>query len=317
MAKRNANSRRRGLPAAAIAVLGIASLATGTAQDKTQIAVREGVARNVYITATDSDGARAKGLTPQDVSIREDGETREVLSVAPATETMQIAMLVDDSGPGIQHIRVGVGEFIQVLRNDAEIAIVSTAGQNVVVVDFTRDYGALINGVRGLVTRTTSGGYLLDGMHEAARTLQRRAAARPVIVVLAIEGTEFSNITANRVLEGIRLSGAVVHVLNVGKPALKTMSPLAQRPSQSLHDSLDETITRGTVMVEAPRRSGGRFEQLVEFSGVPLRLSEIARDLRDQLVVTYARPRSAKGARKIDVSIKRGGIKLRAPKHIS
>ena len=65
---------------------------------------------------------------------------------------------------------------------------------------------------------------------------------------------------------------------------------------------------------EAPRRSGGRLEQLGQASGIPARLATIAYELRDQLMVTYGRAQSAKPAEKIEVSVKRRGMRVRAPK---
>jgi len=296
--------------------VGIAlSGAAAVAQDPPSTAVREGVARRVYISVTDDKGAAPQDLTPQEVTIKEDGAERAVLQVGPATETMQIVMLVDDSGAGIQHIREGVAGFLRIVQRTAEIAIVSTAAQNTVLVDFTSDPGALMNGVNRLNTRTTSGGYLLDAIQESAHTLVRRQAARPVIVVLALEGKEFSNVPAARVLDAVRQSGAMVHVLTVGKPSLETMTGLNQRPTESFHQSLDETLARHTVLGEAPRRSGGRVEQLGQASGIPKRLAEIAYELRDQLAVTYARPASAKPAERLDVAVKRRGLKVRAPKY--
>jgi VWFA-related protein len=299
------------------AVFSGAGIALAAAQDPAQVAVREGVARNVYISAVDKDGAVVTDLKPEEIVVREDGKPRDVLKVEPATDPLQVALLIDDSGAGIQHIREGVARFIQVLRNRAEIAIVSTAGQNSVVVDFTSDYGAQMNGVNRLVTRTTSAGHLLDAIHEAAQALQRREARRPAVVVLALEGAEYSSVAPDHVYEAIRRSGAVVHVLSIGTPTLKTMTTRSQRPTDSVHEALDETVARGKVIVEAPRRSGGRLEQVLQPTGIPNKLMEIAYELRDQLAVTYARPASPKGPEKIDVSIKRRGIKLRAPKHVS
>jgi len=301
--------------AAASILLGAARLAA--AQDAAAIAVREGVARNIYVTVADDKGVAPSDLTPQEVEVKEDGAVRRVLAVKPATETMQIVMLVDDSGAGIQHIREGVAGFLRIVQRTAEIAIVSTAAQNTVLVDFTSDPGALMNGVNRLSTRSTSGGYLLDAIQESANTLVRRQAPRPVIVVLALEGKEFSNVPAARVLDAVRQSGAIVHVLTVGKPSLETMTGLNQRPTESFHQSLDETLARHTVLGEAPRRSGGRVEQLGQASGIPKRLAQIAYELRDQLAVTYARPASAKPAERLDVAVKRRGLKVRAPKYAS
>jgi len=71
------------------------------------------------------------------------------------------------------------------------------------------------------------------------------------------------------------------------------------------------------VLGEAPRRSGGRVEQLGQASGIPKRLAEIAYELRDQLAVIYAKPASAKPAERLDVAVKRRGLKVRAPKYVS
>jgi hypothetical protein len=56
---------------------------------------------------------------------------------------------------------------------------------------------------------------------------------------------------------------------------------------------------------------------VLEVTGIQNRLGDVARELRDQLVVTYARPQSEKPPQRIDISTKRRGIKLRAPRHAS
>ena len=298
------------------AALAISAGAGPSAQTPAQIAVREGLARNVYIAATDEKGAPAADLTPQELTVKEDGASRNVLDVGPATEPMQIVLLIDDSGPGIRDIREGVASFVRIVQDSAEVAIVTTAKQNTVLVDFTSDRGALLNAVNRLTSRTTSGGYLLDAIQESARTLVRREARRPVIVVLALEGTEYSNVAAAQVLEDVRRSAAIVHVVSVGKPRMKTMTSWNQRPTDSVHEALDETMARSSVFAEATRRSGGRLEQVGQATGIPTRLSEIAYELRDQLVVTYVRPQSAKPAEKIEIAVKRRGVKVRAPKWV-
>ena len=298
--------------AAASILLGAARLAA--AQDAAAIAVREGVARNIYVTVADDKGVAPSDLTPQEVEVKEDGAVRSVLAVKPATEPMQIVLLVDDSGPGIRDVREGVAGFIRIVQRTAEIAIISTAKQNTVLVDFTSDPGALIHAVNRLTTRTTTGGYQLEAIRESALTLMRRSAGRPVIVVLALEGKEYSSLSSKAVLDDVRRSGALVHVISVGKPSMKTMTSWNQRPTDSIHEALDETITRNTVFAEAPRRSGGRLDQVGQPSGIPSRLAAVAYELRDQLVVTYGRPPSSKPAEKIEVAVKRQGMKVRAPK---
>lgn len=296
--------------------LAIVAVSTALAQEQAPVAEGAGLTRTVYVSAVTGAGAAAVDLTPSEITVREDNSVREVLATAPATDPMQIVLLVDDSGPAIQRIREGVAQFLRILQNHADFAIVSTGGRNTLLTDFTREPSALAAALGRLVTRTASGAYLLDGLHEAARTLREREAPRPVIVAIALEGSEYSNLPPARVLEALRQSGAVLHVLSIGKPTLKTMVPWGQRPTDSIHENLDENIARTNVISQGPRLSGGRLEQVVEPSGIAARLGAIAYDLRDQLAVTYARPPGAKPASKLEISVTRRGIKLRAPRTV-
>ena len=61
--------------------------------------------RVIYVSALDEKGAPVAGLGPSDFVVREDKVAREVLSVAPATEPMQIALLVDNSQAAEPYIR--------------------------------------------------------------------------------------------------------------------------------------------------------------------------------------------------------------------
>src|SRR5690242_6905641 len=61
--------------------------------------------RSVYASALDPSGAPVPNLGPSDFVVREDKVAREILSVAPATDPMQIALLVDNSQAGEQYTR--------------------------------------------------------------------------------------------------------------------------------------------------------------------------------------------------------------------
>src|SRR5262245_7928154 len=114
------------------AALAVAAGSVGIAQTPAQIAVREGLARNVYIYAVGEKGTPATDLTPQEVRVKEDGTPRNVLDVQPASAPMHVVLLVDDSGPGIQEVREGVASFVRIVLGSAEVAIVTTAKQNTV-----------------------------------------------------------------------------------------------------------------------------------------------------------------------------------------
>jgi hypothetical protein len=232
--------------------------------------------------------------------------------VQRATAPLEIALLVDDTGPGLRFIREGVGGFIQRLGGLAEIALVSTGGRNSLLVDFTGRVDALYQGVRQLITRTTSGAYLLDGIGEAIKALNQREAERPVIVVVTLEGPEFSSVRADRLLDELQRSRAILHVVSLGKPTLKTMTGWNEMPSQSLRENLDENINRKKFLEDGSRQSGGSLEQVLADSGIPVALHALAEELASQYVVVYRRPEGPSPPKKITVSVKRSGVKVRA-----
>ena len=279
-----------------------------------QHATPGGPTHHIYITALDKDGVPVKDLAPADVKVREDGGVMPVVGVQAATGPMAVALLVDDTGPGLRYIREGAGQFIQRLAGHAEISLVSI-GKNITLVDYTTRVDALYTGVRQLQTQNSAsavdGAYLLDAAHDAIRALQQREAERPVIVVLTLETAEFSSRRADPMLEELQRSGAALYVVTLGKPVLKTMTGWNEGPTQSLRENLDETGNRRKFLEQGSKRSGGRLEQVLLDSGVPGAMIGIAGELLSQYVVVYSRDVSKPASRKIEVSANRAGIKIR------
>ena len=214
--------------------------------------------RHIYISAIDKKGEPVAGLTAKDLTVREDGVKRDVLNVQAATAPLTIALLVDDTGPGIRFIREGVGMFMHRLGGLAEIALISTGGRNTTIVDFTRRLDELYQGVRQLSTRTTTGAYLLDGVHDAIGALNDRESERPVIVVLTLEGPEFSNLRADRLIGELLRSGATMHVVALGKPTLKTMTSWNEMPASRCARTSTRTSTgRSSSKTDRGSRADG------------------------------------------------------------
>jgi hypothetical protein len=204
--------------------------------------------RHAYFAVVDRKGDPVTDLRSADVRIRADGEERQVLGVQRAPAPLEIALLVDDSGPGLRFIREGVGAFIQRLGGHAEMSLTSTGGKNTALVDFTTQVNDLYAGVRQLTTRNTAnsvdGAYLLDAVHNAIDSLNTRTPERPVIVIVTLEAAEFSSRRADRLLAELQGSRAVLHVVSLGKTTLKTMSSWNEGPMQSLREGLDENMNR-------------------------------------------------------------------------
>jgi hypothetical protein len=147
-------------------------------------------------------------------------------------------------------------------------------------------------------------------VHDAIEALRTRGPERPAIVIVMLEGAEFSS-RADRLLTELQGSRAVLHVVALGKPTLKTMSSWNEGPMQALRENLDENMNRKKFLEDGARQSGGRFEQVLVDSGVPPALKAVAQELASQYVVVYRRPGES-SARKINITSTRGGVKVRA-----
>jgi VWFA-related protein len=262
--------------------------------------------RNVYVSVVDSAGAPVQGLTAADFTVREDSAAREVLSAGPATTPMQLALLIDDSqasSAAIPQIREGVNAFIDALAGKAEIAVITIGERPTINTEYTTSADVLKRGVAKIFSHMGSGAYLLEGVVDASRGLEKRKAERPVIVVLTFEGgPEFSNLTHDRVLEQLQRSGATLHVLAVGTPA----------------NSLSEEMrNRNVVIAEGTARTGGRRDQLLAESAIPNRFKQLADELTHQYVVTYGRPETLIPPERISVGVSKPGLTVRARTRIS
>jgi hypothetical protein len=275
-------------------------VATGAALVSGRLAA-QAIQRSVFVTALDRDGDAVLNLQPSDIVVREDGVQREVLRIVPADEPMQIAILVDDSQaaePFIRDYRVALTDFITTMTEPLEsgarneIALISLADRPTILSEYTRDREALLKGVSRIFATMGSGTYLLEGIIETSRGIMRRGSRRPVIIAITAEGYEFSNRHYNQVLEPLRLSGAALYVVIMG------------RRVNNAHD-------RAVVLDEGPRDTGGRLETLLTGTALTGWLERLAVELRSQYRATYARPDTLIPPERVTVSAARPDLTVR------
>jgi len=163
-----------------LAIVTLIAVARPTDAHGQERAAPAGPTHHIYITAVSKDGIPVKDLAPADIKVREDGTIKPVVAVQAATAPLTIALLVDDTGPGLRYIREGAGQFIQRLAGHSEIALVSIA-KNITLVDYTTRVEQLYNGVRQLQTQNSATAvdraYLLAPTTRSARS---RSARRSV-----------------------------------------------------------------------------------------------------------------------------------------
>lgn len=290
--------------AAAAAAAALLALPFGSAQGQQQPPqerASEARAISIHASVVDGKGEPVTGLTADDFRVREDGRAREVLKAGPATEPMQIALLVDDSEAAtgaIPYIRDGVTQFIEALAGKAEIAIITVGERPTSVTPYTSSVERLKQGVGRLFARSGAGAYLTEAIRDASRGLARREGQRRAIVAVTIEGVEFSNLFAKQVLDDLYESGATLHVIGLGTSTAQLN---------------DEMRNRNIVLVEGSDNTGGRRDTLVSPLAIPDRLEQLAQELTSQYVVTYSRPETLIPPERLDVAVQRPDLTVRAP----
>lgn len=265
--------------------------------------ISQALERSLYVTMLDKSGAPVPNLGPTDFIVREDNMAREVLRVVPASEPMQIAIMVDNStasGPYVPDIRRALPSFIEKLaaptasgrRN--EIALITLGNRPTILADYSLEAAPLVKATERLWQDSFPGGqYLLNGVIEASQGFKRREAERPVIVAIISEGPELSSRHPDQVLEPLRDVGAAFHVVTLGLPSARIDDDSRFR---------DEFVDRG------PRESGGTHSQLLASSALPGKLDQLAEVLTKAYRVTYARPDSLIPPERITVSAKSADV---------
>ena len=264
--------------------------------------------RTVYISATDKNGAPVEDLAGPDFEIKEGGKAVDIVDAGLARTPLQIALIVDDNGTGL--FRSALARFVQRMQGHATMSLRSVMGQTMKLVDYTPDVERLFHGIATLNARpgTPDGGQLLEGISEAALELHKVEAKRPIIIALTVGGEEHSTVNSDLVLNQLRKSGAALYVFSVANSALRP-TVVAQTPK----DLLQENMHLYRVLGDGPKQSGGRHQQIVASTGVLLGLQHLASELTLQYRVTYTLPAGAKRSEKLDVSVRRKDIVVRAP----
>lgn len=257
--------------------------------------------QQIYVSVVDKKGEPVTGLGADAFRVREDGNTREVLTAGPAKEPLTVALLVDDTQAttgATQFIREATDTFIKQLAGKAEIAVVTFGERPTIAVDFTTDQKKLLDGAKRIFPRSGAGAYLMEAIIEVSRGFQKREAARPVIVVLRMDDdVEFSNRHYDNVLGELAAGGAALHDISLGQPS----SSMA-----------DENRNRDQVIAMGTERTGGRRDNVLSFTGAADRMKQVANELAHQYAVTYARPERLIPPEKIEVTVTQPGLTARA-----
>ena len=262
---------------------------------------RQAVERRLYVSVVDGKGAPVADLSAPDFIVREDGTAREVLRAGRATDPMQIAVLVDDTQAATRMIleeRRALQAFVQAMHQGNEMALLTFGERPGILVDYTVTLPALTAGVDKVFARPGAGSYLLQAIMETTRGIQKREAKRPVIVAITTEGQEFSNDYHVTVVEALQRSRAQFHAI--------------VRSIGDGDQATDANRNRTFVLANGTESTGGRREFVLADTALTPKLEELATELKSQYLLVYARTQTLIPPTKLDVSVRRPGLTVRA-----
>jgi len=254
--------------------------------------------RTIFFSALDEAGKPVKDLKTDEILIREDGVDRELVSIKPSTETLNIMLLADTTPAAdemLQDLRASLTAFVRQVHTsnpDAQISLMEFGQAAVTVVPFTTSDADLEKGINRLAGKPRSGSVLMEAINAASNNLAKRPSQRRAIVALNIEPSdELSREDPKRIVESLRKSLAQLWCVSIQKGALKN----PQR------DVVLNTLTKNT---------GGAREFIVGQSAIETHLKKFADALTSQYEATYKRPGSK--AQAVQIGVTRQGVRLHA-----
>ena len=257
----------------------------------------------VFAGVVDRAGTPVMGLAPADFVVRENGVAREILRVSPATDSLRVAVLIDNSQEmrnDLIDLREGLRGFINEMDRRHEMSLMGFGGPPTVLVDYTRDLKRLEAGVSRLFAKPGTGSYLLSAIIDTSRTFRKRRDLRRVMVIITTQGPEFSEIGYQTVLQYVKEGGAPMHSYVLRREGVS--------PTDAAAQEVEMTLATGT------RMTGGRREELLSAMAMTPRLRSLASELNHQYEVVYARPKMLIPPETLEIGVKKPDVTVRAPR---
>ena len=257
--------------------------------------------KSYLVTVIPETGEAVTDLTAADFTVREDGNTREIIKVEHAKAPLMVSLVIDMSQPppGMntypRHLRTGVTAFVAALRASSpgvKIEINEVANGVVTSVPFDAAPETLDKVAEGLFpAHAADAVMLLEAVGTSARKLAAVPTPRRAIVSIDIDSSEAaSQSTMKRVVDEWAKSGATVWAASV---RLRTAG------GSSREGGLNSLT----------QNSGGLRVAVSSSTGLEATLKQFAASLASQYFVTYARP-EAGPPKPVTMETKRG-LKVR------
>jgi hypothetical protein len=147
----------------------------------------------IFARLTDASGMPATDLTPEDISVIEDGVERMTVMVEPVDWPVKLTLLVDNTramAQGLGVVREGLKVLINSLPEEISIELLTLAPQPRRVVRRTNDRAELLEGI-DLIAPDNGAGAFIDGLVETSDRIRDDDDPHfPVVVMVATNGPD-------------------------------------------------------------------------------------------------------------------------------
>lgn len=247
--------------------------------------------KTVYVTFLDASGKPITDLRQDEIALAENAVERPIVSAKLATTPLSVMMLGDttkaaggggfnaasasSAGEMIRDIRAAFSAFSQdmLAANPAtEIGLMEFGQASILITPYTSKIEDIEKGITRLFPKPNADSVLLEAITEAAKNLQTRKNARRAMVSINVEpSTELSKEPPNNIMNQLG----------------KAQAPLF---SVALQKGDNKNATRGIVMLQLAKNTGGRHEIIVGQSALVMLLKNTVGFLNSQYEITYTRP---------------------------
>ena len=259
-------------------------------------------AKRIFVSAVDDKGEPVVDLTAKDFQVTENGVTRDVTRATLGTAPMRVVLMVDSSTsiqPMMVSFRNALNAFADTLPPEHEVTFVTSGGQIRVRTEPSTERDQLKTAI-GLLAAEGGANAFLETLIESDQRFLKPAPDRwPVFVILTTDMTDSQRepdvARYNKFMNDFLARGGNAHaVLMAGKRS---------GPVSDLTMNLVQNV-------------GGMYTPLVADSGLPQRLTAIARRLaedhlqmRDRYEVEFTGEAKAVQAT-VNVGVSRAGVML-------
>jgi VWFA-related protein len=270
---------------------------------------------NLYCTVKTGKGALVTDLQQSEFEVKEDGKRQEVRYFARETDRpLTLGLLIDTSisQRNVLPVEQETGaQFLKQVLRESDLALLMTFDSNVDLMhDFTSEAEQLETALKrtrinapvgaGPFPRTPRGTRLYDAVYLASRQKLAGEVGRKALIVISDGVDQGSEVKLKEAIEAAHRADTIIYAIGVVDPAFYQFDHQFYDGRGVLNDLAKETGGRA-IFPRGPEDLKEAFDQ-------------IAAELRSQYYLGYSPTNTARDGRfrKIEVKVKRGGLKVQA-----